>query len=90
MATVHPHLLFSRELKVLADIHHPNVTESDPQKTRRKGEKKAQQRMKGGELARRGWVGGWGGGYDEESLGKGGHQRKDKCPVKLVDTEKEL
>lgn len=30
MATVHPHLLFAKELSMLADIHHPDITESNP------------------------------------------------------------
>lgn len=31
MATVHPHLLFAKELSVLADMRHPNITESNPE-----------------------------------------------------------
>lgn len=68
MAPVHPHLLFAKELSVLADISHPNITESNP-KTREERENKAQQSLKRGGVA-----GGGGGG---ERAGRGERQRKD-------------
>lgn len=31
LATAHPHLLFAKELSALADIRHPNITDSNPE-----------------------------------------------------------
>lgn len=50
MATVHPHLLFAKELSMLADIHHPDITESNPNNKGGEGRVggKAQQSIKRG------------------------------------------
>lgn len=59
MATIHPHLLFAKELSVLADIRHLNITESNPEYKggERRGEHNKAPRgglAGGGEMARKG------------------------------------
>lgn len=84
MASVHPHLLFAKELSVLADIHHPNITGSNPKKQgRRKKNNKAQQSVRGGGGVTGGGRGRGRGGLEKASIGG-----KSECQVKLVDTEK--
>lgn len=84
MATVHPHLLFAKEPSVLADIHHPNITESNPKNKGGEKKNKAQQSLK------RGGVVGKKRGRErmERGLEEASVRGKNKRQVKLVDTEK--